>query len=105
MSEQDVYSEIEEADILREKIELAISEIEDGLSGSRHDVSRSERGATRLSVIVAVQMNPSQNVTAVVDDIETPSYTSSSTLTVPVVAIPGLQTAQIRAETVQRRTA
>ena len=60
VSEQDVYSEIEEADILRENIELAISKIEsalsgtsetsvptqDGSSGSRHDTSRSERDAT-----------------------------------------------------------
>ena len=114
VSEQDVYSEIEEADILREKIELAISEIElalsgtsetrsvptqDGLSGSRHDVSRSERGATtesRQSVIVAEQVNPSRNVTAVVDDIETPSDTSSSTLTVPVVATRSTRETRIR---------
>ena len=34
VSEPDVYSEIEEADILREKIELAISEIELALSGT-----------------------------------------------------------------------
>ncbi|KAL5475814.1 hypothetical protein EMCRGX_G025680 [Ephydatia muelleri] len=112
--EQDVYSEIEEADIYREKMELAISEIElalsgtsetrsvptqDGLSGSRHDVSRSERGATtesRQSVIVAEQVNPSQNVTAVVDDIETPSDTNSSTSTVPVVATRSTRETRIR---------
>ena len=107
-SEQDVYSEIEEADILREKIELAISEIESALSGTsetsaptqdgssssrRDDVSRSERDSTesRHSVNVTEQVNPSQNVTAVVGDVETPpgtraAGTSSSVSTVPAVA-------------------
>ena len=95
-------------------MELAISEIElalsgtsetrsvptqDGLSGSRHDASRSERGATtesRQSVIVAEKVNPSQNVTAVVDYIETPSDTSSYTSTVPVVATRSTRETRIR---------
>ena len=96
VSEQDVCSEIEEADILREKIELAISEIEsalsvtsetsvptqNGASGSGHDVSRSDHDVTesRQSVTVTEQANPSQNFTVVVSEVETPPATSSSTL-------------------------
>ena len=107
-----MYSEIEKADILREKIELVISEIEsalsgtsetsvptqDGSSGSRHDALRSERDATesRQSVNLMEQVNPSQNVTAVVGDVETPPATNSSTLTVPAVATRSTQETRIR---------
>ena len=113
VSEQDVYSEIKEADILQEKIELAISEIElalsgsskisdpthNGLSGSRLDELCSERDAATesgQSANVMEQVNPSRNVTATVVDVERPSATSSSTSTVPVVSTRSTRETRIR---------
>ena len=76
---------------------------QDGSSGSRHDVSRSEHDGTesRHSINVTEQVNPSQNVTAVVGDIETPpgtraAGTSSSISTVPAVTTRSTRETRIR---------
>ena len=86
-------AKIEEADILPEKMELAISGIELALSGtsepsvstprgtqgSGHDVPSSDAGTTesRRSATTTERVSPSQNVAANV--VETPAATSTST--------------------------